>query len=236
MTHRSRVSRIVPQTFVALLTVAGVAMAGPEQRVNPDEHPEGEKIRVACVGDSITYGYGIEDRERRSYPAVLQRLLGPRFEVGNLGVSGDTLLKEGDQPYWTHIEEVDAFKPDVVILKLGSNDSKPQNWEHREQFDDDLSAMIERFKELPSEPKVWVCYPAAVYEDQFGIRDKIVRQQRPIIDEVAGAHEVPVIDTYAPFKGRGDYFLDDGVHLNAAGARVLAEKVYVAITSPLTVE
>lgn len=35
-----------------------------------------QKIKVACIGNSITYGYTIEDRDKDSYPAQLQALLG----------------------------------------------------------------------------------------------------------------------------------------------------------------
>ena len=57
-----------------------------------------EPIKVACVGDSITQGSGAQ--KGKSYPAQLQGLLGEGYLVGNFGVSGRTLLKKGDFPYW----------------------------------------------------------------------------------------------------------------------------------------
>src|ERR1044072_7428681 len=103
-------------------------------------HPPG-KIRVACVGDSITWGSGVEGRESNSYPAVLQRLLGEKYEVSNFGVSGATMLKRGDKPYWEMSAFTDAlaFKPNVVVIKLGTNDSKPQNRTNITEFAGDLS-------------------------------------------------------------------------------------------------
>jgi len=81
-------------------------------------------IRIACVGDSITYGAGIKGRVTKSYPAQLQELLGATYNVGNFGVSGRTLLKKGDKPYWENKAYKNAldFKPDIVIIKLGTND------------------------------------------------------------------------------------------------------------------
>ena len=38
-----------------------------------------EKLRVACVGDSITFGHGVEDREKNCYPKVLGDLLGDKY-------------------------------------------------------------------------------------------------------------------------------------------------------------
>ena len=58
-----------------------------------------EVIRVACIGNSITYGAGIANREQNSYPAQLQAYLGPDYEVRNFGVSATTLLRSGDYPY-----------------------------------------------------------------------------------------------------------------------------------------
>ena len=58
--------------------------------------------RVACVGDSITYGSGIADRAHDSYPAQLEQILkqyDTAWEVDNFGVSGATLLTNGDLPY-----------------------------------------------------------------------------------------------------------------------------------------
>src|SRR5438477_7762110 len=118
-------------------------------------------VRVACVGDSITYGAGLEHRETNSYPANLGRLLGSRFEVRNFGVSGATLLKKGDKPYWSFPEftALNAFAPDAIVLKLGTNDSKPQNWIHGDEFAGDLRQMLDSLAHLPSKPRLWVCLP-----------------------------------------------------------------------------
>src|ERR1041384_7347597 len=92
--------------------------------------------RVACVGDSITFGSGVVGRESNSYPAVLQHFLGNKFEVRNFGVSGATLLKKGDKPYWKEhaFTNATAFKPNIVVIKLGTNDSKPQNRKNIVEF------------------------------------------------------------------------------------------------------
>lgn len=56
------------------------------------------KIKVACIGDSVTYRYGLESRETDNYPAQLQQMLGDQYEVENFGKSGATLLKKGHRP------------------------------------------------------------------------------------------------------------------------------------------
>src|SRR5688572_13260471 len=87
-------------------------------------------IRVACVGDSITYGYGIKDRERDSYPAQLGALLGSKWDVRNFGVNGATALKKGTRPYsgLQAYQDALAFEPDIVVIKLGTNDTNAKSW------------------------------------------------------------------------------------------------------------
>jgi acyl-CoA thioesterase-1 len=106
--------------------------------------------RIACVGDSITYGYGLASPSQQSYPAVLQTLLGTQHTVSNFGTSGCTLLKKGDKPYWNdaNFGASDAFKPDVVVVMLGTNDAKPQNWAYQADFASDYGSMIDHYRAL----------------------------------------------------------------------------------------
>ena len=95
-----------------------------------------KKIRVACVGNSITYGAFIPDRDKWSYPAQLQAYLGDEYEVRNFGVNGATLLHQGDNPYikTNEYKQSQDFQPDIVLIKLGTNDSKSQNWQYKDEF------------------------------------------------------------------------------------------------------
>ena len=130
---------------------------------------EGDKIRVACVGDSITAG---------GYPALLGKELGPKYEVKNFGVSGTTLLKAGDHPYWNteHFGKVAEFEPKIVVIMLGTNDTKPQNWKHSEHFADDLRALIQHYAGLKSKPTVYVCRPVPVFKTNYGINEKVMTE------------------------------------------------------------
>src|SRR6185312_2684371 len=89
---------------------------------------QNELTKVACIGNSVTYGYGLQNRKQDNYPAKLQGLLGNKFEVKNYGHSGATLLKRGHNPYYKTPEfsSVLAFKPNIVIIHLGLNDTDPR--------------------------------------------------------------------------------------------------------------
>ena len=131
-------------------------------------------IKVACLGNSITYGSGIPDRPRDSYPSQLQRMLGNKWIVRNFGVGGRTLLKKGDFPYWNEeaYAQAKSFLPDVVIIKLGTNDTKPQNWKYSSDFLPDFQALVEELRTLPSLLKIYLCKPVPAYAVRCGERDR----------------------------------------------------------------
>ena len=190
-----------------------------------------EVIRVACVGDSITFGAGVENRGQNNYPKVLGRLLGAGYETRNFGVNGATLLKKGDKPYWKTgaFKAATGFKPHIVIVKLGTNDSKPQNWKHKAQYAADLAALADHFASLPTQPKIWLCKPAPVYRDRWGINEKAVKGEViPLLEGVAKKKKLPIIDLYKALSGIKQHF-PDGIHPNAKGAEILARAVYQAI-------
>jgi lysophospholipase L1-like esterase len=188
-------------------------------------------IRVACVGDSITFGAGVENRDVNAYPVVLGKLLGPRCDVRNFGVSGATLLKHGDLSYWNvpQFGQLTDFAPQVVILALGTNDSKPQNWSHAGEFTDDLRAMLDHLATLPLAPKVWVCLPPPVYETKWGINEATVSGEIiPAIKRVAQEKGVGMIDLHQALSERPEYF-PDKIHPNAAGAGMMAMTIFTAL-------
>jgi acyl-CoA thioesterase I len=187
------------------------------------------KIKVACVGNSITEGADIEESMR--YPAQLQKLLGEKFEVRNYGLGGRTLLKKGDFPYWQEemYKEVLAWVPEIVIVKLGTNDSKPQNWIYSEDFVSDYRAFIQSFKKLPGKRKIYICKPVPVFRDEWGITENVVKDEiMPLIEKVGKSEGVRIIDLYSAFAGKS-HLVPDGVHPNAAGATIIAEEVYKAL-------
>jgi YhcH/YjgK/YiaL family protein len=186
-----------------------------------------DTIRIACVGNSITYGSTIKNSSVDSYPAVLGRLLGSPYQVRNFGFSGRTCLNKGDRPYMKEkmYQEALAFQPNVVVIKLGTNDTKPQNWQFQSEFKQDLTTMVRSFQQLKSQPKVYLCYPATAYSVQWSINDSIiVNGVIPYVNEVAKATGVTVIDLHQATANMAQLF-PDNIHPNAEGAKVLAETV-----------
>lgn len=171
--------------FLTLLPMAAGAISwGCRRKLRPElikiEDFEDRKggwrvIKVACVGDSITHGAGVEEREKNNYPKQLGELLGNRFEVRNFGRSGATLSRVGDLPYAStdEFKAAIAWQPDMVIIKLGTNDTKPQNWKDQAFFEQETRWLIDQFRDLKSKPQVWACLPVPVYSDTWGITGHI---------------------------------------------------------------
>lgn len=190
------------------------------------------QIKVACIGNSITFGAGVKDRDQNSYPSVLGQMLGGAYQVRNLGFSARTMLNKGDHPYMQEQKFRDAleYNPDIVIIKLGTNDSKPQNWIYKNEFEDDLNTMVKTFQKLSSHPQIYLCYPAKAYTAERGINDSIiVNDIIPFITKVAKECNVKIIDLHTATSNMRENFPDQ-IHPNEAGARVLAKEVYSAIT------
>ena len=191
------------------------------------------KIKIACIGNSITFGSGVENREVNSYPAQLQKMLGDDYEVKNFGISARTMLRKGDHPYWKEQTYQNAleYSPDIVIIKLGTNDSKPQNWKYKNEFEKDYKDFIASFSKLGSHPRIYLCKPVPVFlTDNSSISASVVSGEIiPIIEKIAKEENLPLIDLYTPFIGK-EYLVPDKVHPNAAGAKLLAETVFKTIT------
>jgi lysophospholipase L1-like esterase len=210
--------------------MVGCGLLGPSRFIREADYTE--TIRVACVGNSVTYGAKIPIREKNSYPAQLGELLGDRWDVRNFGVTGGTLLKKGDMPYWKGpvFYFAQKFEPHVVIIMLGTNDTKPQNWKHARAFVDGYVEMIRAFAELKSRPRIWICYPVSAYPGRSGIRDSIINPEvLAKIDQIAAKTGRPIIDLYEALSDKPELF-PDRIHPNAAGARAMAETIYTALT------
>jgi|WetSurMetagenome_2_1015567.scaffolds.fasta_scaffold00008_118 acyl-CoA thioesterase I len=199
-----------------------------------------DTIHVSCVGNSITDGTGLAGRDTACYPARLQRLLGPGYNVLNCGVAGTTMLKNGNKPYWTFgaslFRAAMSFLPKIVILDLGTNDSKGSggvdNWpSHKDEFIYDYAAMVDTFANLSSRPKVWACYPLPAYSTAYNIDSMVIHYEiQPKIKAVVLAKGIPLIDLFTWMSGQPSLFAD-GIHPNAAGYLKMATKIYQMLQS-----
>lgn len=192
------------------------------------------QTKVACIGNSITYGYGLSSPSTQSYPSKLQTLLGSNYKVSNFGVSARTLLKNGDRPYWNEAQynQSLALNPDIVIIMLGTNDAKLNtNWlPHKNEFIGDYKALIKSYENLSSNPQIWICKLVPAYQTIWDISNTTINNEvNPKIQQVAVDEGLSLIDMYAEMSNKATLFQSDGIHPNANGAQAMANYIYEVI-------
>jgi MYXO-CTERM domain-containing protein len=216
-----------------------VMMIGATVGLGARASTAGAQIKVACVGDSITAGAG--STAGNDYPAVLGRLLGAGWQVRNFGDSGKTMMKMPANPagesYWLQptYPASKTFAPAIVVIMLGTNDSKTANWRGgNNMYDADYRAMIGEYQALPSKPKVFAVLPPPSTMPSFTIDGAVIRDQIvPIIRKIArdlpSVSLIDVFDAYLPTPDQ--YLTADGVHPNDKGHALLAQTVGKALTA-----
>lgn len=201
---------------------------------HPMKKAEKNQTKVACVGDSITFGCTVKNWRKNNYPALLGSLLGEKYCVNNFGYTNRTAIKDADYPYTNEklYQQSLDFQPDIVVIMLGSNDSKKNNW-NKEKFVKDYCEIIGSYLQLESLPKVYVLAPPPLFE----VRGKVMWQLRkdvmadeihPAVREIADKMGVRYIDMYSVFENKKELF-SDGVHPNAKGSKLFAQTVYEAV-------
>jgi lysophospholipase L1-like esterase len=181
-----------------------------------------DKIRVACVGDSIT--------ELTDYPNHLQQLLGKNYIVGNFGACGSTVSLDSESPYLYSqaFKNAIEFLPNMAVILLGTNDADPNLEQYRGNFVEDYLSLIERFLSLASKPRVWVVKPPPIFKDWMGLSPKILSQEIvPAVAEVEKRSNLSLIDVYSALQN--PRYFADGVHPNEEGAELIAKVIYHAV-------
>jgi sialate O-acetylesterase len=194
-----------------------------------------QPVKIACIGNSVTYGYGHKNPQVTSYPSQLQKLLGEKYFVKNLGHSGATLLRKGHNPYYKtkEFEEVLAFHPDIAIIHLGLNDTDPRNWpNYSDEFVPDYAWLIDTIRKTSPAIKIFICKLTPIFSDhprfKSGTRDWFWQIQ-DLIPKIAKANKTGLIDLHSPLYSRPDLF-PDALHPDEEGAAILAKTVYQKMT------
>ncbi|MDU1905889.1 MAG: GDSL-type esterase/lipase family protein [Dysgonomonas sp.] len=192
------------------------------------------QIRVACVGDSITQGAASSDWGNKSYVALLANKLGKKYDVRNFGLSGTTAGSNTYLPYdqTQQFEDAKNFKPNIVTIALGTNDSQPDVWntgDFAKNFEKDLINICEQFEVLNPTPKIYLCIPIPIIlSDRWKHQPEVLSNEIiPKIKKIAKNKGYEVIDLYTPFIGKKEYYpSDDMLHPNDLGHQKIADLIY----------
>lgn len=202
-----------------------------------------DPIKVACIGDSITYGLTIKDRETNSYPTQLQTLLGAQYEVRNFGNSGRGIYlhswrgkERRGYRYMPEHQAALAWQPDIVICNLGINDNGEFLKKEREApgtFAQDYQTLLADYQALPTKPKLYIWGKLA----PLAPGQKFYRSPEPFLMQtelakVAAATGAKLIDMQEPLRPLLMTAFPDKIHPTAEGAKVIAQTTYEALTAP----
>lgn len=215
--------------------------------------PVQAKTKIACVGDSITFGYQIPNRETNNYPYFLQQLLGDDYDVRNFGNSGKTAGNFPGQPgRWygstkEHKEAV-AFEGDIYVCNLGINDTG--KWWNADLFEQGYLTLIDQWRGAHKNTPViiWTklapdfrgpvgkeAFPGNVFAPQFtfpvsdnGSAAKRLEDEG-ILQKIAKAKKTSVMDAYTPLANHPEWYNKDGLHPISPGARRIAQFTCSAI-------
>ena len=223
--------------ILLLILAAAVILCGYTTLRLPVRRGEAKR-HIACVGDSVTYGCTLPLFFLRRYPAVLQKLLGQETQVAAFAVNDRTLQSTGNKPYRKEkaFQQSKAFLPDTVVILLGTNDSKDANWISEEAFRQQYRELIDEYRVLPSKPRILLCTPPCAFTPInrfFYITNDAKLDRIPeiaaLVRAVAEEQNLETVDLYAQTEGRRELFGPDGLHPNAAGAKLIADTVYRAL-------
>lgn len=191
---------------------------------------------ILCIGDSITFGAGVNGKKTMTWEYFLENKLGEDYQVLNYGISGRTLLSTGDYPFVDekHFVASQEALVDTYIIMLGTNDSKPYNWDES-RYARELEEFVNLYRSLPNDPKVVLMTPPTCYIDPkigkvgFDINGDVVSGAiYDIVSNLAGKYELELIDLNKYTANHEDWFVD-GVHPNELGNREIAEYIFERI-------
>lgn len=194
----------------------------------------GAQVKTMTNGDSITFGVGASDPATMSYTAQLGRMLGSGFYVQKDGTGGATLIKSGDVSFWNTqgIRITSEMNPDFIYIMLGTNDSKPANWNKKDQYVPDYLSLVDLYRTLPANPRILLGLPPPATDSLNDVRGPVVANEViPRILEVARQRNLRVVDAHSPFLDPFRSVLPDGIHPNDEGHGLIAKQIYQAIVN-----
>ena len=225
------IKKVLIVLVVLVLVVGGSGFLFIRSMLYPKAMVTGQgSEKIIFVGDSITFGQGVmKNRSTESYPAMVAELLGEEYQTVNYGLCNRTLLSTGNMPYTEEDFAAESLESgaQTVVIMLGTNDSKPDNWD-ASLYEKEYIELVEKYKSMDSNPKVYVMLPPVIYkapENSGDCNNEVLADEViPAIKRVAEATGVNVIDLYSVTEGHEDWY-SDGLHPNAEGNTAIAKEI-----------
>lgn len=173
--------------------------------------------KIVCLGDSVTEGYGLS--KDQAFPALIEKKLSTpkqRVEVVNAGISGSTSASGLSRLKWLL-----KAKPDLILLELGGNDGL--RGQDPAATKKNLGLMIDEAKKANAK----VVLIAVKLPPNFGeaYREAFAK----VFTDTAKEKNIPLIPFLDDFFATKSLVQADGLHPNAEGHAVIADKLAKAL-------
>lgn len=184
-------------------------------------------IKVGCVGDSNTYGAEATDRSQYAWPVQIRGMLGNKYETRNFGVNGALMMNHLNDAWKnkTAYSDNKSYNPNVIVIALGTNDSKDGYWD-AVKFKNSYVDLINEFKSYSAEPEIYMAIPIKAYSSTWFINDQTIREKViPTMKEISKEMGLPLIDLYSVTNNIASLMATDGIHPRDEGLRIMARKI-----------
>lgn len=218
---------------LCVVTVAPVSVAYSQQT----------KLKIACIGNSITFGARLDDPSSFSYPAIVSKTLQERgftnYDVLNFGIGGATMLRYGKPNLWRLLDSIKLYKPAIIIIKAGTNETVSEplfNWDQIKDFESDYNLFIDSVKKMTPNCTIILCSPLDMVLttpelskerfDNLTLRRPRIWELRDRVRKIASSAELHFLDLTPSFSNKPEYMtVKDGVHPNQRGYDFLGRLV-----------
>ena len=186
-------------------------------------------VKIACIGNGVTYGVGFENREKNNFPQQLQYLLGANYKVTNFGVVNAPVLSNGLNGY----TQTAAFKkshtinPDIVFVELGLDEIKSSDTAFISNFTNTLEGIVQSYANLSARPRIVLLLPLPIFLNDSSLLNNSVIKNKiiPKIQKIAFEKNIEVLDLFSMFIDKQDLFLDK-VHPSSLGGTLISKRLY----------
>ncbi|MCC7387206.1 MAG: sulfatase-like hydrolase/transferase [Phycisphaerales bacterium] len=195
-------------------------------------------VRVAVLYDVV--GWGSRMGFGESWGLLLRNQLGDGHEVRWFGDLNTTLAAAADSGPHSILGEVEAYRPDVVIVALGSVDAIGTDTASLEPA---CARLVSGLQRIVTDPDILLCTPTDVVPSAPHISQEraailVTRQARLVeirraivtVAQKAASQKVRLIDLYGVTHNRPDQVVaGDGVQLSELGHGAIAEILLSAV-------
>jgi lysophospholipase L1-like esterase/pimeloyl-ACP methyl ester carboxylesterase len=177
----------------------------------------------------VTYGIGVENREKNNFPQQLQYLLGANYKVTNFGVANSPVLSNGLNSYTktAAFKKSQTINPNIVFVELGLDEIKATDTAVISNFTNTLEGIVQSYANLSARPRVVLLLPLPIFLNDSSLLNNSVIKNKiiPKIQKIAFEKNLEVLDLFSMFIDKQDLFLDK-VHPSSLGGTLISKWLY----------